>query len=182
MKQMNELSRWSFSLLLFVVMTFVTSLSAACTKDEVVLNAYKSLETSKVTYYAIMDAAKAMNESGTLSDEKFTDLKGYALIYVDSYLVAVSALSTYAGLVAVDESAGQELNKDQQRALLEEKVNIVTNGLNEFVKKAIQLGIDARELKTELASAATVERTLAMRSKAQAPPKIFVHTYLPLGQ
>lgn len=163
MKQISELARWTLSLLMFLTIGFVTSLSAACTKDEVVLNAYKSLETSKVTYYAIMDSAKAMNKSGTLPDDKFSELKSYALIYVDSYLVAVSALSTYAGLMEADKGSGAELNKDQQRALLEEKVNIVTNGLNEFVKKAIQLGIDIR---SELASAETVERTLAMRSGA----------------
>ena len=85
-----------------------------------------------------------------------TESSDAALIYVDSYLIAVSALATYAELNEADKG----LNKDDKRALLEQKVDIVTKGFNEFIKKAIQLGVDAKELKTTaIADGSTVHKT-----------------------
>lgn len=150
MKQLNEVQRWSYGLLLFVIMALISSFSVACTKDEVALNAYKTLESSKVTYYAVMDSASAMHKSGTLSSDKYEELKDAALIYVDSYLVAVSALTTYVGVIEATNEAGNELTKEEQRELLEKQVDIVTHGFNDFVKKAIQLGVDIRNTRMEM--------------------------------
>ena len=76
-------------------------------------------------------------------------------------MVAVSALATYAELNEADKG----LNKDDKRALLEQKVDIATKGFNEFIKKAIQLGVDAKELKTTaIADGSTVHKNLNTRA------------------
>ena len=154
MKPLSTVARWFYSFVMFFALIAFNGMASGCTKDEVALNSYKVLESSKVTYYAVMQSASAMHQRGSLSDDKYGELKDAALIYVDSYLIAVSALATYAGL-----------NKDDKRALLEQKVDIVTKGFNEFIKKAIQLGVDAKELKTTaIADGSMVHKNLNARS------------------
>ena len=143
---MNTLSntlRWFYTLVALFILICTTGMAVGCTKDEVALNSYKVLESSKITYYAVMQSASSMHESGRLEDAKYEELKDAALIYVDAHLIAVSALATYVELTEADSG----LNKDDRRALLEQKVDIVTKGFNDFIKKAIQLGVDAKELK-----------------------------------
>ena len=160
MKPLSTVARWFYSFVMFFALIAFNGMASGCTKDEVALNSYKVLESSKVTYYAVMQSASAMPQRGSLSDDKYGELKDAALIYVDSYLIAVSALATYAELNEADKG----LNKDDKRALLEQKVDIVTKGFNEFIKKAIQLGVDAKELKTTaIADGSTVHKNLNAR-------------------
>lgn len=161
MKPLSTVARWFYSFVMFFALIAFNGMASGCTKDEVALNSYKVLESSKVTYYAVMQNASAMHQRGSLSDDKYGELKDAALIYVDSYLIAVSALATYAELNEADKG----LNKDDKRALLEQKVDIVTKGFNEFIKKAIQLGVDAKELKTTaIADGSTVHKNLNTRA------------------
>lgn len=161
MKPLRTVARWFYSFVMFFALIAFNGMASGCTKDEVALNSYKVLESSKVTYYAVMQSASAMHQRGSLSDDKYGELKDAALIYVDSYLIAVSALATYAELNEADKG----LNKDDKRALLEQKVDIVTKGFNEFIKKAIQLGVDAKELKTTaIADGSTVHKNLNARA------------------
>ena len=148
MNTLSNASRWFYTLVMLFILICTTGMAAGCTKDEVALNAYKVLESSKITYYAVMQSASSMHKKGLLEDDSYEELKDAALIYVDAHLVAVSALATYAELSEADSG----LNKDDKRALLEQKIDIVTQGFNDFIKKAIQLGIDAKELKDKSAA------------------------------
>ena len=85
MKPLSTVTRWFYSFVMFFALIAFNGMASGCTKDEVALNSYKVLESSKVTYYAVMQSASAMHQRGSLSDDKYGELKDAALIYVDSY-------------------------------------------------------------------------------------------------
>lgn len=49
--------------------------NAGCTKDEVALNAYKTLETSAETYKAVMNAAQDLHRMGKMTDEQWNQVR-----------------------------------------------------------------------------------------------------------
>lgn len=73
--------------------------NAGCTKDEVALNAYKTLETSAETYKAVMNAAQDLHRMGKMTDEQWNQVKDYAVVYFDSYQTAVAACNAVPMLV-----------------------------------------------------------------------------------
>lgn len=125
-----------FSILLAVFMLLPNT---ACTSDDLTLNAYKTLETSAITYDTVMSAATDMRQSGKLSDAQWATLYDAALVYYESYQTAVSALALYAGVV---ESGGAVPDKEQVQSL----VDTVSSGVADLLSCAISLGITVKEV------------------------------------
>ena len=52
----------------FIVVALTASLVGCAAQDEITLTAYKTLETSAITYDAVMTAASDMHSQGQLQD------------------------------------------------------------------------------------------------------------------
>lgn len=128
----------------FVVVALTASLVGCATQDEITLTAYKTLETSAITYDTVMTAASDMHSQGKLQDDDWAKLKDAALVYYDAYQVAVSGLLTY-----MRASEGLSSPGATERENLKALVDKMAGGLQELLKAAIDLGVDVKEVSYE---------------------------------
>lgn len=130
---------------LLVVVALVSGLMGCATQDEITLTAYKTLETSAITYDTVMTAASDMHSQGKLQDADWEKLKDAALVYYEAYQVAVSGLLAYMqaseGLSSPDAM--------ERRGNLKALVDKMTEDLQELLKAAIALGVDVKEVSHE---------------------------------
>ena len=129
---------------LLVVVALVSGLMGCATQDEITLTAYKTLETSAITYDTVMTVASDMHSQGKLQDDDWAKLKDAALVYYDAYQVAVSGLLAYMRASEGLSSPGA-MERDNLKAL----VNKMTKDLQELLKAAIDLGVDVKEVSHE---------------------------------
>lgn len=129
---------------LLVVIALVSGLMGCATHDEITLTAYKTLETSAITYDTVMTAASDMHSQGKLQDDDWEKLKDAALVYYDAYQVAVSGLLTYMRASEGLSSPGA-MERDNLKALVDK----MTKDLQELLKAAIGLGVDVKEVSHE---------------------------------
>ena len=129
---------------LLVVVALTASLVGCATQDEITLTAYKTLETSAITYDTVMTAASDMHSQGKLQDADWEKLKDAALVYYDAYQVAVSGLLAY-----MQASEGLSSPDAMERGNLKALVNKMTEDLQELLKAAIALGVDVKEVSHE---------------------------------
>lgn len=125
----------------FIVVALTASLVGCATQDEITLTAYKTLETSAITYDTVMTAASDMYSQGKLQDADWEKLKDAALVYYDAYQVAVSGLLTY-----MRASEGLASPGATERENLKALVDTMTKDLQELLKAAIDLGVDVKEV------------------------------------
>lgn len=129
----------------FIVVALTASLVGCATQDEITLTAYKTLETSAITYDTVMTAASDMHSQGKLQDADWEKLKDAALVYYEAYQVAVSGLLAYMqaseGLSSPDAM--------ERRGNLKALVDKMTEDLQELLKAAIALGVDVKEVRHE---------------------------------
>lgn len=129
----------------FIVVALTASLVGCATQDEITLTAYKTLETSAITYDTVMTAASDMYSQGKLQDADWEKLKDAALVYYEAYQVAVSGLLAYMqaseGLSSPDAM--------ERRGNLKALVDKMTEDLQELLKAAIALGVDVKEVRHE---------------------------------
>ena len=114
------------------------------TQDEITLTAYKTLETSAITYDTVMTAASDMHSQGKLQDADWEKLKDAALVYYEAYQVAVSGLLAY-----IQASEGLSSQDAMERGNLKALVDKMTEDLQELLKAAIALGVDVKEVSHE---------------------------------
>lgn len=130
---------------LLVVVALTASLVGCATQDEITLTAYKTLETSAITYDTVMTAASDMHSQGKLQDDDWEKLKDAALVYYEAYQVAVSGLLAYMqaseGLSSPDAM--------ERRGNLKALVDKMTEDLQELLKAAIAIGVDVKEVSHE---------------------------------
>lgn len=130
---------------LLVVVALVSGLMGCAAQDEIELTAYKTLETSAITYDTVMTAASDMHSQGKLQDADWEKLKDAALVYYEAYQVAVSGLLAYMqaseGLSSPDAM--------ERRGNLKALVDKMTEDLQELLKAAIALGVDVKEVRHE---------------------------------
>lgn len=130
---------------LLVVVALVSGLMGCATQDEITLTAYKTLETSAITYDTVMTAASDMHSQGKLQDADWEKLKDAALVYYEAYQVAVSGLLAY-----MQASEGLSSPDDmERRGNLKALVDKMTEDLQELLKAAIALGVDVKEVRHE---------------------------------
>ena len=129
---------------LLVVVALVSGLMGCATQDEITLTAYKTLETSAITYDTVMTAASDMHSQGKLQDADWEKLKDAALVYYDAYQVAVSGLLAY-----MQASEGLSSPDAMERDNLKALVDKMTEDLQELLKAAIALGVDVKEVSHE---------------------------------
>lgn len=130
---------------LLVVIALVSGLMGCATHDEITLMAYKTLETSAITYDTVMTAASDMHSQGKLQDADWEKLKDAALVYYDAYQVAVSGLLTYMRASEGLSSSPDAMERDNLKALVDK----MTEDLQELLKAAIGLGVDVKEVSHE---------------------------------
>ena len=128
----------------FVVVALTASLVGCATQDEITLTAYKTLETSAITYDTVMTAASDMHSQGKLQDADWEKLKDAALVYYEAYQVAVSGLLAY-----IQASDGLSSPDAMERGNLKALVDKMTEDLQELLKAAIALGVDVKEVSHE---------------------------------
>lgn len=128
----------------FIVVALTASLVGCATQDEITLTAYKTLETSAITYDTVMTAASDMHSQGKLQDADWEKLKDAALVYYDAYQVAVSGLLAY-----IQASEGLSSPDAMERGNLKALVDKMTEDLQELLKAAIALGVDVKEVSHE---------------------------------
>lgn len=128
----------------FIVVALTASLVGCATQDEITLTAYKTLETSAITYDTVMTAASDMHSQGKLQDADWEKLKDAALVYYDAYQVAVSGLLTY-----MRTSEGLSSPGATERENLKALVDNMTKDLQELLKAAIDIGVDVKEVSHE---------------------------------
>lgn len=129
----------------FVVVALTASLVGCATQDEITLTAYKTLETSAITYDTVMTAASDMHSQGKLQDADWEKLKDAALVYYEAYQVAVSGLLAY-----IQASEGiSSPDAMERRGNLKALVDKMTEDLQELLKAAIALGVDVKEVSHE---------------------------------
>ena len=128
----------------FVVVALTASLVGCATQDEITLTAYKTLETSAITYDTVMTAASDMHSQGKLQDADWEKLKDAALVYYEAYQVAVSGLLAY-----IQASEGLSSPDAMERGNLKALVDKMTEDLQELLKAAIALGVDVKEVSHE---------------------------------
>lgn len=129
----------------FIVVALTASLVGCATQDEITLTAYKTLETSAITYDTVMTAASDMHSQGKLQDADWDKLKDAALVYYDAYQVAVSGLLAY-----IQASEGlSSPDAMERRGNLKALVDKMTEDLQELLKAAIALGVDVKEVSHE---------------------------------
>lgn len=130
---------------LLVVVALTASLVGCATQDEITLTAYKTLETSAITYDTVMTAASDMHSQGKLQDADWEKLKDAALVYYEAYQVAVSGLLAY-----IQASEGlSSPDAMERRGNLKALVDKMTEDLQELLKAAIALGVDVKEVSHE---------------------------------
>ena len=129
---------------LFVVVALTACLVGCATQDEITLTAYKTLETSAITYDTVMTAASDMHSQGKLQDADWEKLKDAALVYYEAYQVAVSGLLAY-----IQASEGLSSPDAMERGNLKALVDKMTEDLQELLKAAIALGVDVKEVSHE---------------------------------
>ena len=129
---------------LLVVVALTASLVGCATQDEITLTAYKTLETSAITYDTVMTAASDMHSQGKLQDADWEKLKDAALVYYEAYQVAVSGLLAY-----MQASEGISSPDAMERGNLKALVDKMTEDLQELLKAAIALGVDVKEVSHE---------------------------------
>ena len=129
---------------LLVVVALVSGLMGCATQDEITLTAYKTLETSAITYDTVMTAASDMHSQGKLQDADWEKLKDAALVYYEAYQVAVSGLLAY-----IQASEGISSPDAMERGNLKALVDKMTEDLQELLKAAIALGVDVKEVSHE---------------------------------
>lgn len=129
---------------LFVVVALTACLVGCATQDEITLTAYKTLETSAITYDTVMTAASDMHSQGKLQDADWEKLKDAALVYYEAYQVAVSGLLAY-----IQASDGLSSPDAMERGNLKALVDKMTEDLQELLKAAIALGVDVKEVSHE---------------------------------
>lgn len=128
----------------FIVVALTASLVGCATQDEITLTAYKTLETSAITYDTVMTAASDMHSQGKLQDADWEKLKDAALVYYEAYQVAVSGLLAY-----MQASEGVSSPDAMERGKLKALVDKMTEDLQELLKAAIALGVDVKEVSHE---------------------------------
>lgn len=129
----------------FIVVALTASLVGCATQDEITLTAYKTLETSAITYDTVMTAASDMHSQGKLQDADWEKLKDAALVYYEAYQVAVSGLMAY-----IQASEGlSSPDAMERRGNLKALVDKMTEDLQELLKAAIALGVDVKEVSHE---------------------------------
>lgn len=128
----------------FIVVALTASLVGCATQDEITLTAYKTLETSAITYDTVMTAASDMHSQGKLQDADWEKLKDAALVYYEAYQVAVSGLLAY-----IQASEGLSSQDAMERGNLKALVDKMTEDLQELLKAAIALGVDVKEVSHE---------------------------------
>ena len=128
----------------FVVVAITACLVGCATQDEITLTAYKTLETSAITYDTVMTAASDMHSQGKLQDADWEKLKDAALVYYEAYQVAVSGLLAY-----IQASEGLSSPDAMERGNLKALVDKLTEDLQELLKAAIALGVDVKEVSHE---------------------------------
>ena len=128
----------------FIVVALTASLVGCATQDEITLTAYKTLETSAITYDTVMTAASDMHSRGKLQDADWEKLKDAGLVYYDAYQVAVSGLLAY-----MRASEGLASPGAVDREKLDALVTRMTRDLQELLKAAIDLGVDVKEVRHE---------------------------------
>lgn len=128
----------------FIVVALTASLVGCATQDEITLTAYKTLETSAITYDTVMTAASDMHSQGKLQDADWEKLKDAALVYYEAYQVAVSGLLAY-----MQASEGLSSPDAMERGNLKALVDKMTEDLQELLKAAIALGVDVKEVSHE---------------------------------
>ena len=128
----------------FVVVALTACLVGCATQDEITLTAYKTLETSAITYDTVMTAASDMHSQGKLQDADWEKLKDAALVYYEAYQVAVSGLLAY-----IQASEGISSPDAMERGNLKALVDKMTEDLQELLKAAIDLGVDVKEVSHE---------------------------------
>ena len=129
----------------FIVVALTASLVGCATQDEIELTAYKTLETSAITYDTVMTAASDMHSQGKLQDADWEKLKDAALVYYQAYQVAVSGLLAY-----IQASEGlSSPDAMERRGNLKALVDKMTEDLQELLKAAIALGVDVKEVSHE---------------------------------
>ena len=124
-----------------VIVVLTASLAGCATRDEVTLNAYKALETSAITYDAVMSAASDMHTRGQLSDADWNRLKDKAAVYYDAYQMAVEAFATYMR-DGVKEG-------ESERAYMDAVVDVMMVALRTLVETAVTLGVAVKEAQNE---------------------------------
>lgn len=129
---------------LLVVVALVSGLMGCATQDEITLTAYKTLETSAITYDTVMTAASDMHSQGKLQDADWEKLKDAALVYYEAYQVAVSGLLAY-----IQASEGLSSPDAMERGNLKALIDKMTEDLQELLKAAIALGVDVKEVSHE---------------------------------
>lgn len=130
--------------------------NAGCTKDEVALNAYKTLETSAETYKAVMDAAQDLHRMGKMTDEQWDQVKDYAVVYFDSYQTAVAALVKYVEVTQGVKSPGAEDGEPKPSAAEQEQklgdmLSGCTTTLNDLLVKVQGQDVDVAKAKRDYA-------------------------------
>ncbi len=78
---------------LFLVMVLVWVMLAACATFD--LNAYKSLESARVTYNQTMSAAGQMWMEGRLTQAQVTEIQKIGNVYYSTYGMARNAYEVY---------------------------------------------------------------------------------------
>lgn len=129
---------------LLVVVALVSGLMGCAAQDDITLTAYKTLETSAITYDTVMTAASDMHSQGKLQDADWEKLKDAALVYYEAYQVAVSGLLAY-----IQASEGLSSPDAMERGNLKALVDKMTEDLQELLKAAIALGVDVKEVSHE---------------------------------
>lgn len=129
---------------LLVVVALVSGLMGCAAQDDITLTAYKTLETSAITYDTVMTAASDMHSQGKLQDADWEKLKDAALVYYDAYQVAVSGLLAY-----MQASEGLSSPDAMERGNLKALIDKMTEDLQELLKAAIALGVDVKEVSHE---------------------------------
>lgn len=129
---------------LLVVVALVSGLMGCAAQDEIELTAYKTLETSAITYDTVMTAASDMHSQGKLQDADWEKLKDAALVYYEAYQVAVSGLLAY-----IQASEGLSSPDAMERGNLKALIDKMTEDLQELLKAAIALGVDVKDVSHE---------------------------------
>ena len=125
----------------FIVVALTASLVGCAAQDEITLTAYKTLETSAITYDAVMSAASDMHTRGSLSDADWNRLKDKAAVYYDAYQMAVEAFATYMR-DGVKEG-------ESERAYMDAVVDVMMVALRTLVETAVTLGVEVKEAQNE---------------------------------
>lgn len=128
----------------FIVVALTASLVGCAAQDEITLNTYKALETSAITYDAVMSAARDMHVRGQLSDTDWNRLKDNALLYYDAYQTAVETFVTHMKAEGTAVPAGES-----EQECLAAAVDVMMVALRALVETAVTLGVEVKEARNE---------------------------------